>query len=247
MSLPPICHEVTVAADPAQAFTVFSEDISAWWPMDRMSVLGGASLVSFEANRLVEANVDGEEAVWAEAQSSEPGESLRLSWHAGTDTVSTVAVSFRAVAGGAQVALEHSDWETFSDPDGARAQYDQAWPIVLAAYAAQFSAPVGPQDTWVALMHVPGPAAPTDSSVFADPRFAEHMAFLERMNARGYLVAAGPLGSDGSGMTILRLPGDSGLAEAATLATTDDAAVAGGLLAVSVRPWNVILHALGSV
>ena len=28
-------------------------------------------------------------------------------------------------------------------------------------------------DTWVALVHTPGPAAPTDGSLFASPGFAE--------------------------------------------------------------------------
>jgi hypothetical protein len=48
-------------------------------------------------------------------------------------------------------------------------------------------------DTWVALLHRPGPAAPHGEAVFDDPRFAEHVAFLTRMREAGYLVAAGPL------------------------------------------------------
>jgi hypothetical protein len=40
----------------------------------------------------------------------------------------------------------------------------------------------------------------------------------------------------GSGITILRLPGPDGLAEATSLATERDAAVTGGLLTVTERP-----------
>jgi len=40
-------------------------------------------------------------------------------------------------------------------------------------------------ETWVALLHRPGPAAPRDGSVFADPRFAEHIAFPARMQEPG--------------------------------------------------------------
>src|SRR5215471_12990853 len=80
--------------------------------------------------------------------------------------------------------------------------------------------------------------------VFEDPRFAEHVAFLTRMRDAGYLVAAGPMpDAAGDGMTILRLPGAGQLAAAARLATEDDASVAGGLLAVTVRPWQRMMRA----
>jgi uncharacterized protein YciI len=78
--------------------------------------------------------------------------------------------------------------------------------------------------------------------LFEDPRFAEHVAFLTRMREAGYLVAAGPmLDAAGEGMTILRLPGIGRLGTATRLATEDDASVAGGLLAVTVRPWQVTM------
>jgi hypothetical protein len=44
-------------------------------------------------------------------------------------------------------------------------------------------------------------------------------------------------------MTILRLPGADQLAQATQLATQEDKSVAVGLLAVTVRPWNVIIQA----
>jgi uncharacterized protein YciI len=98
------------------------------------------------------------------------------------------------------------------------------------------------EDTWVALMHTPGPAAPTDGSLFTAPGFADHVAFLRRMQDAGYLVAAGPLtDAPGAGMAILRLPGADRLAEATALATHDDASVAGGFFEVTVRPWRVVL------
>jgi uncharacterized protein YciI len=96
--------------------------------------------------------------------------------------------------------------------------------------------------TWVALLHKPGPGALPDVSIFAQPQFGEHAGFLQRMASQGYLVAAGPLtDEDGAGMTILRLPGAGRLAEAARLATEDDASVASGFFTVTVRPWQVML------
>jgi uncharacterized protein YciI len=44
-------------------------------------------------------------------------------------------------------------------------------------------------------------------------------------------------------MTILRLPGAEQLGEATRLATEDDASVAGGFPAVTVRPWQVMMTA----
>jgi uncharacterized protein YciI len=97
-------------------------------------------------------------------------------------------------------------------------------------------------ETWVALMHRPGPAA--TGNLFEDPRLGEHFAFLTRMRAAGYLVAAGPLPDRaGEGMTILRLPGAGRLAEATRLATEDDVSVATGFLEVTVRPWQVVMRA----
>ena len=99
-------------------------------------------------------------------------------------------------------------------------------------------------ETWVALMHRPGPAAPSTGALFDDPRFAEHFSFLNRMREAGYLVLAGPLvDRDGEGMTILRLPGAGRLAEATRLATEDDISVATGFLEVTVRPWQVMMRA----
>jgi uncharacterized protein YciI len=97
--------------------------------------------------------------------------------------------------------------------------------------------------TWVALVHRPGPEAPRSGSIFDDPRFAGHLAFLARMRDAGYLVAAGPLTDQpGEGMTVLRLPGPDQMERATRLATEDDPSVAGGFFTVSVRPWQVMLE-----
>ena len=89
---------------------------------------------------------------------------------------------------------------------------------------------------WFALVHRPGPALDGDS-IFEHPAFAEHVAFLRRMQQRGMLVAAGPLADEpGTGMTILRADDD---VDVTALATADDLSVAGGYLTVQVRPWDV--------
>ena len=97
--------------------------------------------------------------------------------------------------------------------------------------------------TWVVLLHRPGPAAPTEGSLFQAPGFRDHVAFLESMSAAGYLVAAGPLGDEvGSGMAVLRLPGVGRFEEAHRLATTEDKSVVSGFFTAQVRPWQVKLR-----
>jgi hypothetical protein len=48
--------------------------------------------------------------------------------------------------------------------------------------------------------------------------------------------------AEGEGMTILRLPDPGQLGTATRLATEDDASVAAGSLAVTVRPWQVMMR-----
>lgn len=96
---------------------------------------------------------------------------------------------------------------------------------------------------WFVLQHTPGPSLVAGGSVFAHPGFGEHVAFLRRRVADGSLVAAGPLSdADGEGMTVLRA---ESLEAARLLAEEDDRAVATGVLAVRVRPWQVQLTADG--
>ena len=190
----------------------------------------------------------------------------------GPDRASQVRVTFTEVGDQTRVCLEHSGWETFDNPAAARAEYDEGWPRVLDCYrdavatakvtglpaaepsaessaeaSAETSAEASSEtsaETWVALLHQPGPAAPTDGPIFDDPRFAWHVEFLGRMREAGYLVAAGPLPDEpGAGLTVLRLPGAGQADRARKLATEDDKSVADGLLAVTVRPWQVLLRA----
>jgi uncharacterized protein YciI len=252
-AVPPIRREVLVDAGQATAFEVFTERLGRWWPLAELSVYGSDATVAFTDGQIIERSADGRAAVWGTVTRWEPPEAVAFSWHPGqpAERASHVEVTFAAVAGRTRVRLEHSGWEAFADPVAARAEYDHGWPMVLDRYhddAARHDdagrhGETDDDDTWVALLHRPGPAAPASGTLFTDPRFAEHVAFLNRMREAGYLVAAGPLpDSAGEGMTILRLPGTSQLSTATRLATEDDTSVSAGFLAVTVRPWQVVMH-----
>jgi uncharacterized protein YciI len=212
-------------------------------------VYGKGATVAFTDGQIVERSPDGETSVWGTVTRWEPPTAVAFSWHPGqpAERASQVAVTFAAApgptaAGQTLVRLEHTGWGAFADPAAARAEYDHGWPLVLDRYRDRVSAG-GADDTWVALLHRPGPAAPRTGSLLEDPRFGEHVAFLHRMRDARYLVAAGPLtDADGEGMTILRLPGPDQLGTATRFATEDDASVAAGFLAVTVRPWQVMMR-----
>jgi uncharacterized protein YciI len=246
-TVPPIRREILVDADPATAFEIFTAGIGRWWPLEKLSLHGQDSTVAFTDGRIVETSAGGERVVWGTVTRWDPPGALAFTWHPGysADRASQVEVTFAAATAQTLVRLEHTGWEAFADPAAAREEYDHGWPIVLDGYRDDVSrgGTGEDEDTWVALLHRPGPAA-SDGPLLEDPRFGEHAAFLGRMHEAGYLVAAGPLtDADGEGMTILRLPGPGRLADAAQLATQDDSAVASGFMAVTVRPWRVVVHA----
>ena len=245
--LPPIRREILVDADPATAFEVFTGRIGQWWPLEDLSVYGSGGSVGFTDGRIVERSAAGEATVWGTVTRWEPGAALAFTWHPGgpPEQASDVEVTFTAADSQTLVTLTHAGWERFADPAATRAEYEQGWPVVLSRYRDDMARGVPDADgeTWVALLHRPGPAAPEGAALFEDPRFEEHLAFLIRMRDAGYLVAAGSLtDAPGEGMTILRLPGAGQLGRATDLATKEDSSVAGGFFRVTVRPWRVALQ-----
>jgi uncharacterized protein YndB with AHSA1/START domain/uncharacterized protein YciI len=243
-TVPPIRREILVDAGPEAAFEVFTAGIGRWWPVADKSVFGAGAAVVFTDGQIVERSADGRLAVWGTVIRWEPPAALSFTWHPGhgAERASRIEITFTAAGEQTLVAVKHSGWDAFDDPAAAREEYEHGWPLVLDSYRDHAGQP-GDQDrcTWVALLHRPGPAAPRTGTLFEDPRFGEHAAFIGRMQDAGYLVAAGPLADEaGAGMTILRLPGADQLERAVKLATEDDASVAGGFLAVTVRPWQVM-------
>jgi uncharacterized protein YndB with AHSA1/START domain/uncharacterized protein YciI len=243
----PIRRYVEVRASVETAFALFTSHIASWWPLRRHSVFGADALVGFEGDRLVERHGD-QQSVWAEVIEWDPPRSLRLAWHPGHDQgkATDVHITFVSDDGVTVVTLVHSGWEAVDDPAEAAHEYGQGWSLVLDRYARRVN-PGDAGDTeeaeaeWYTLLHTPGPALSDGESIFANPKFAEHTAFLERLRKRGLLIAAGPTAPErGEGMTIVRVPaGQVAEVDLIELATQDDMCVAGGYLNVDVRAWDV--------
>jgi uncharacterized protein YndB with AHSA1/START domain/uncharacterized protein YciI len=237
----PIRREVVVAAPPDTAFALFTAHLGSWWPLADHSVFGAGGTVAFEGNELVE-RLGTQRSVWAEVTGFDPPNSLQLSWHAGHDAsrATELTVRFEGRDGATLVSLEHRGWHRLAEPEAARTEYDQGWPVVLEVFRHSLEPvqPAEPRD-WYVLLHQPGPALAEGQSVLEHPDFAEHRAFLQRLARSGLLVAAGPLPDQlGSGMTVVKASPDL---DVPRLAAEDDLSVVRGLLTVQVSPWLVQL------
>lgn len=244
MSVPPIVRHVVVSATPEVAYATWTGEIGSWWPLGRFSIYDADNSVAFIGDEIVERSSTGEASTWGTVVTADPPRRLTFTWHPGRspEAASTVAVDFVPVGEGRTlVRLTHTGWEAFADPVSGREEYRNGWPIVIAGYAAGVpTTEPADQYVWLILGHSPGEAA--EGSVSTHPLFQEHRAFLARLADDDVLVAAGPLpDSPGHGQTIIRVP-------ASTVARRvqeahDDPAVAGDVLVLTVRPWNVVTHA----
>ncbi len=134
-SPPAVHHQVVVDADPARAFDVFTA-VGRWWPLDVRSALGADGTVGFVDGRLVEQAVDGRTAVWGTVTGWVPGLSLALTWHPGRPPKPAGRLEIAFAGAGAQtlVTLDHSGWDGYDDPAGARDDYDRGWPRMLGLF-----------------------------------------------------------------------------------------------------------------
>ena len=130
----PVRREVIVNAGPPRAFTLFTDRIGAWWPLDTHSVFGDGT-VAFEADVLVERSGE-RESVWGEVRRWDAPHGLALTWHPGygSQHATEIEVAFTPVADQTLVTLVHGGWERMTDPDASAAEYGAGWPGVLARY-----------------------------------------------------------------------------------------------------------------
>ena len=182
----PLHRQIVVAATAGRAFAVFTTEIGLWWPLERFSVGGAGSSVEFKNGRLVETAADGDTHEWGEVTAWAPPERLAFSWHPGRpdEPASHVEVTFVEVADGTTlVTLTHTGWERLAEPAAAREEYRNGWPLVMArlddAIGTEPAAPT--VAAWFALLHTSN--LTPELSVFADDRFAGHVAFCSGSTA----------------------------------------------------------------
>jgi hypothetical protein len=148
--LPPVEHAVTVTLAPAQAFALFTQRMDAWWPLASHSCGGAqAERVLFDGwvgGAVTEITRSGERHPWGTLTEWDPPRAFAMSWHPGLEAVDAtrLRVTFAAVDSGTEVRVVHGGWEARGSLAAKkRDQYDQGWPVVLAAYTAVAAQPQG--------------------------------------------------------------------------------------------------------
>ena len=151
----PVRTSVVVEAPVQRAFTVFTHDMTAWWPEDHHLLEGELQEMVFEhrpGGRIYDRTTDGRECTWARVLAYEPPDRVVFTWdisptwelEADPERASEVEVRFSAESEGrTRVALEHrhlerhgEGWERMHEvvasPGG--------WPKTLAGLAAHLAA-----------------------------------------------------------------------------------------------------------
>jgi uncharacterized protein YndB with AHSA1/START domain len=136
-----IRKSVVVAAPLERAFEVFTERITAWWPLATHSIgADKAESVDFEGRvggRLVEQIAGGEEASWATITAWEPPTRIAMRWHVNPENPETeIEVRFQPEGDGTRVDLEHRGWDAFGDQaQDMSGGYTVGWGMILERYA----------------------------------------------------------------------------------------------------------------
>jgi uncharacterized protein YndB with AHSA1/START domain len=131
---------VSVAADPATTFDIFTQEVDTWWrrgPKYRFRGRKDGTL-RFEpgiGGRLIEVYDEAADDLFEVGKilAWEPGTRLRFEWRAPNyrpGQVTVVEVRFIAAASGTRVVVEHSGWESLPANHPARHGLDET-PFLL--------------------------------------------------------------------------------------------------------------------
>jgi len=141
--LPPIVLTIEVACEKAKAFSIFTQQMAAWWPLGKraMSLYSGGKAMTLEVEArlggtIVEVGDDGTRHFWGSFKRFEPHDLLVLDFHMGLppEQSGTVEVSFTSAGPGrTAVKLVHSNWEGYGDMAAMmRKGYAGSWGLILA-------------------------------------------------------------------------------------------------------------------
>ena len=155
VDLAPIEKSVNVRRSAGDAFRLFTEEISAWWPIGTHSRARDAAgektvRVTIEprlGGRVFEELNTGEERDWGKVTVFEPGVRFAMSWSMGRPAAEATDVSVRFEPLSAQscrVTLTHANWERMGeDAEKLRGNYNNGWVVVFeqgfAAFAGKIS------------------------------------------------------------------------------------------------------------
>jgi uncharacterized protein YndB with AHSA1/START domain len=145
VELAPIVKSIVVRRSPAEAFRLFTDEISAWWPVKNHSRARDAAgevtvRVDFEVRvggRIYETLNTGEQREWGEVLAYETGRRLVFSFQMGRpkEKSGEVEVRFDPLdAHSCRVTLTHDHWERLGDEaEVMRGRFAGGWESVFIA------------------------------------------------------------------------------------------------------------------
>jgi Activator of Hsp90 ATPase homolog 1-like protein len=140
VSVEPVRRSVTVGRSVEEAFALFTDGISTWWPFASHSIGGDETTSAVfeprEGGRVYERLANGAEHDWADIVTWDPPRGFVLAWHVNPERRTEVEVRFLATEGGTRVELEHRGWERLSEDVAAKSRenYSVGWEFVLGKY-----------------------------------------------------------------------------------------------------------------
>jgi hypothetical protein len=143
VEIAPIVKTIDVRRSAADAFRIFTQEISAWWPMKTHSRARDAAgevtvRVTIEprvGGRVYETLNDGRELEWGNVTAYEPGTLFALEWRMGRpeEQFTDVSIRFEALSErSCRVTLTHENWERMGEEGPKlREGYNNGWVSVF--------------------------------------------------------------------------------------------------------------------
>lgn len=143
VELAPVVKTINVRRSAADAFRIFTEEISAWWPLathTRAKSADGEVTVRVTVEprvggRVYETLHDGRELEWGEVSAFEPGSLFALKWRLGRPAEQSTDVSVRfepLSTDHCRVTLTHENWERMGEEaQKLRDAYNGGWVTVF--------------------------------------------------------------------------------------------------------------------
>jgi hypothetical protein len=137
VEIAPVVKTIEVRRSAVDAFRIFTEEMSAWWPLGThaLSPENGAKAVAViveprVGGRVIECADDGRQFHWGDVLIFEPGRRFAMTWQLGRvrEKSGEVEVLFAPInETSCRVTLTHTGWERMDDGARLREGYDIGW------------------------------------------------------------------------------------------------------------------------